>query len=88
MGLPSADACPQQYHKLAKDSRYAGFALHEVCDVGKTAIVVFDAASARMSSIANQRMRFVFHFAARSTQPCFVVCEATGAMRAISWPSS
>jgi len=58
-------------HAATPVSRFIG------CDVGKTAIVVFDAASARMSSIANEP-RALFDFAASLDPACFVVCEATG----------
>jgi transposase len=47
------------------------------CDVGKTAIVVFDAASARTRSIANEPQA-LSDFAASLDRACFAVCEATG----------
>jgi len=47
------------------------------CDVGKTTIVVFDAASRRATTFANQP-RALSDFAARLDPACFVVCEATG----------
>jgi hypothetical protein len=58
-------------HAATPVSRFIG------CDVGKTAIVVFEAASARTRSIANEP-RALFDFAASLDPACFVVCEATG----------
>jgi transposase len=51
------------------------------CDVGKTNIVVFDAASNRTYSIANQ-VEALAEFAATCDARCFVVCEATGGYEA------
>ena len=62
-------------HAATPVSRFIG------CDVGKTAIVVFDAASARTVSIANEP-RALFDFAASLDPACFVVCEATGGYEA------
>ena len=47
------------------------------CDVGKTAIVVFDAASGATRAIANTPDA-LSDFAASLEATCFVVCEATG----------
>lgn len=47
------------------------------CDVGKTTIVVFDAASGRTATI-NKRPEALCDFAAALDASCFVVCEATG----------
>jgi transposase len=47
------------------------------CDVGKTTVVIFDAAHNRTCSIANQPEALA-DFAATCDQTCFVVCEATG----------
>lgn len=47
------------------------------CDVGKTAIVVFDAARQRTTQIDN-RPEALADFAAALDPSCFVVCEATG----------
>ena len=47
------------------------------CDVGKEEIVVFDAASGRISKIPN-RADDLAAFAATLNCDCFVVCEATG----------
>src|SRR6202453_1774472 len=55
----------------ATPSRFIG------CDVGKTAIVVFDAASGRTSALANTP-EVLSRFAASLEATCFVVCEATG----------
>src|SRR5580658_4471874 len=55
----------------ATPSRFIG------CDVGKTAIVVFDAMSGRSHSIANAPQA-LSDFAAGLEATCFVVCEATG----------
>ena len=56
---------------LATPSRFIG------CDVGKTAIVVFDTASGRTSTVANTP-EALSGFAASLEATCFVVCEATG----------
>ena len=55
----------------ATPSRFVG------CDVGKTTIVVFDAASGRTYAVANQPQALA-DFAASLNPTCFVVCEATG----------
>ena len=55
----------------ATPSRFIG------CDVGKTAIVVFDAASGRTRAVANTP-EALSGFAASLEATCFVVCEATG----------
>jgi transposase len=55
----------------ATPSRFIG------CDVGKTAIVVFDAASGPTYAIANAPQA-LSDFAASLNPTCFVVCEATG----------
>src|ERR1700677_4209646 len=55
----------------ATPSRFIG------CDVGKTAIVVFDAASGSTSALANTP-EVLSRFAASLEATCFVVCEATG----------
>jgi transposase len=47
------------------------------CDVGKTAIVVFDPASGATRAIANEPQA-LSDFAASLNPTCFVVCEATG----------
>jgi transposase len=47
------------------------------CDVGKTTIVVFDAARQRTTEIDN-RPEALADFAAALDPSCFVVCEATG----------
>lgn len=47
------------------------------CDVGKTAIVAFDAATGRTTTLANQPQA-LSDFAAGLDAACFVVCEATG----------
>lgn len=55
----------------ATPSRFIG------CDVGKTAIVVFDTASGATRAIANEPQA-LSDFAASLEAACFVVCEATG----------
>ena len=55
----------------ATPSRFIG------CDVGKTAIVVFDTASGRTYAVANTP-EALSGFAASLEATCFVVCEATG----------
>jgi hypothetical protein len=55
----------------ATPSRFIG------CDVGKTAIVVFDTASGATRAIANEPQA-LSDFAASLEATCFVVCEATG----------
>src|SRR5271166_2776062 len=55
----------------ATPSRFIG------CDVGKTAIVAFDAAAGRTYTIANEPQA-LSDFAALLDPTCFVVCEATG----------
>ena len=56
---------------LATPSRFIG------CDVGKTAIVIHDAAYGRTRTIANEPQALAA-FAASLNPTCFVVCEATG----------
>lgn len=58
-------------HAATPVSRFIG------CDVGKTNIVVFDAADGRTTSLANEPQA-LSGFAARLDATCFVVCEATG----------
>ena len=58
-------------HAATPVSRFIG------CDVGKTAIVVFEATSGRTRSIANEPQA-LSDFASRLDPTCFVVCEATG----------
>lgn len=58
-------------HPATPVSRFIG------CDVGKTAIVVFDAASGRSRTIANEPQA-LSHFASELEPTSFVVCEATG----------
>jgi transposase len=58
-------------HSATPVSRFIG------CDVGKTAIVVFDSLNGRTRSIANEP-RALMEFAAELDATCFVVCEATG----------
>jgi transposase len=58
-------------HPATPVSRFIG------CDVGKTAIVVFDAAAGRADTIANEPQA-LSDFAASLEATCFVVCEATG----------
>jgi transposase len=55
----------------ATPSRFIG------CDVGKTTIVVFDAASGRTCAVANAPQA-LSDFAASLDPTCFVICEATG----------
>src|SRR5271154_6428453 len=47
------------------------------CDVGKTAIAVFDSMTGRSRSIANEPQA-LSDFASGLHPTCFVVCEATG----------
>lgn len=56
-------------------SRFVG------CDVGKSSIVLFDSASARTQTIANEPQALA-DFAAALDAQCFVVCEATGGYEA------
>ena len=58
-------------HPATPVSRFIG------CDVGKTAIVVFDSMNGRSHSIANEP-RALSDFASGLETTCFVVCEATG----------
>lgn len=58
-------------HPATPVSRFIG------CDVGKTAIVVFDAVTGRSRSIVNEPQA-LSDFAASLEATCFVVCEATG----------
>ena len=58
-------------HPATPVSRFIG------CDVGKTTIVVFDAAGGRSRTIANEP-EALSHFASGLEPTCFVVCEATG----------
>ena len=58
-------------HPATPVSRFIG------CDVGKTVIVVFDPASRRSHSIANEPQA-LSDFASGLEATCFVVCEATG----------
>jgi transposase len=58
-------------HAATPVSRFVG------CDVGKTNIVVFEAANGRTRSLANEPQA-LSDFAARLDATCFVVCEATG----------
>ena len=58
-------------HAATPVSRFIG------CDVGKTAIVVFDAASGRSRAIANAPQA-LSDFASGLEETCLVVCEATG----------
>ena len=55
----------------ATPSRFIG------CDVGKTAIVIHDAAYGRTRTIANEPQALA-DFAASLNSTCFIVCEATG----------
>src|SRR5271163_3839861 len=59
------------HHAATPVSRFIG------CDVGKTAIVVFDAASGRSRAIANAPQA-LSDFASGLEATCLVVCEATG----------
>lgn len=52
------------------------------CDVGKTAIVVFDSASGQTRTIANQPDALA-RFAGELDSTCLVVCEATGGYEAV-----
>ena len=56
---------------FATPSRFIG------CDVGKTAIVIHDAAYGRTQTIANEPQALA-DFATSLNPACFVVCEATG----------
>src|SRR5579863_3136083 len=58
-------------HAATPASRFIG------CDVGKTNIVVFEAANGRARSIVNEPQA-LSDFASRLDATCFVVCEATG----------
>lgn len=58
-------------HAATPVSRFIG------CDVGKTAIVVFDAASGCSCTIANEPQA-LSAFASELEATCLVVCEATG----------
>jgi transposase len=58
-------------HPATPVSRFIG------CDVGKTAIVVFDSMTGRSRSIANEPQA-LSDFASGLEPTCFVVCEATG----------
>jgi transposase len=58
-------------HAATPASRFLG------CDVGKTAIVVFDTATGRSLAIANEPQA-LSDFAASLEATCLVVCEATG----------
>jgi transposase len=58
-------------HAATPVSRFIG------CDVGKSNIVVFEAANSRATSIANEP-QVLADFAAKLDATCFVVCEATG----------
>ena len=58
-------------HPATPVSRFIG------CDVGKTAIVVFNSMNGRSHSIANEP-RALSDFASGLETTCFVVCEATG----------
>jgi len=58
-------------HAAMPVSRFIG------CDVGKTTIVIFDAASRRTHAIANEPQALA-RFASGLEPTCFVVCEATG----------
>ena len=58
-------------HAAMPVSRFIG------CDVGKTTIVVFDAASRRTHAIANEPQA-LSRFASGLEPTCLVVCEATG----------
>jgi transposase len=58
-------------HAATPVSRFLG------CDVGKTAIVVFDAAAGSLLSVANEPQA-LSKFAAGLEATCLVVCEATG----------
>ena len=58
-------------HPATPVSRFIG------CDVGKTAIVVFNSMTGRSRSIANEPQA-LSDFASGLEPTCFVVCEATG----------
>jgi len=58
-------------HAATPVSRFLG------CDVGKTAVVVFDAMSGRSRAIANEPQA-LSEFVSGLEATCFVVCEATG----------
>ena len=67
---------------LATPSRFIG------CDVGKTAIVVFDTASGRTCTVANDAARPCPASPLRSRRPVSSSARPRAAMSAICWPPS